>query len=164
MMYAILTLAAFILIGLDQWVKHWARVSLQSQPMMTGIPGIIDLIYVENDGISFGMFAGTGGRWVFVALTLISLIAIIMFFIKMPHRGRHILYRIPIMLLFAGAVGNLIDRVAFGYVVDMFAFAFINFPVFNVADICAVVGCFSLILVMIVFKGTPWDKVDDEPN
>jgi len=146
-MYLALGLSSLFLIGLDQWVKHWASVTLSSNVSRTFIPGLLDLTYVENNGIAFGMLSG--GRWFFVALTILLMAFISVYCIRLPRDKKHLWIRIPLTLVFSGAAGNMIDRIAHGYVVDMFEPTFINFAVFNVADSCIVTGAITLILAML---------------
>jgi signal peptidase II len=96
-----------------------------------------------------------GGRWFFVVLTVIIVAGIIYYYAKLPRTKKAWFIRIPLILIFAGAIGNFIDRFINGYVVDMFEFLFINFPVFNVADMLLVSGALSLSFILIfVVKDT----------
>ena len=113
MPYVILTAA---LVGLDQLVKYLVLQHIELGAHVPFIPHVLELTYVQNTGAAFSIFSGH--TWV---LALISL-------------------TMSAVLALAGAVGNLIDRVFRGFVVDMFNVLFMNFAVFNVADICVVVG------------------------
>jgi len=157
-LFLIYGLGAAILVTLDQLVKLWAIASLQGQPERPLIRGVLHLIYVENTGAAFGFMASFGGAQVILTVVkLIVLIAAILYFAKLPGEARFNFVRIPLVMIAAGGVGNLIDRIRLGFVVDMFAFSFINFPVFNVADIYVTVGAFLfVIIVMFVVKDAPF--------
>jgi len=132
-------LALFIIAGsvlLDQWVKSWAVGTLQSVGTIPLIDGVFHLTYAENTGAAFSLLRG--GRWLFVCVTVAILIAIVI----LLCRGfvRHFLGKISLYMVIGGAIGNLIDRVLHGYVVDMLDFRLIQFAIFNVADCFVTVG------------------------
>lgn len=137
---------AFVLIILilllDQGTKLWAARALSVQPLVL-IPGALELTYLENRGAVWGLMQGW--RIVFLVATLLFLAALIWFYIK-KHRDMTRLTRFILSLLFSGAVGNLIDRVALGYVRDMIYFRLINFPVFNVADSAITIAAVLLVI------------------
>ena len=133
MPYAILTV---FLVALDQFVKHWVLQNIAPGQYLPFIPYVLDLTYVENTGAAFSIFEEY--TWV---LTLVSLAMSVMLTVALrKNYFRHPLGKVTLTLLLAGALGNLIDRAFRGYVVDMFHVLFIRFAVFNVADICVVVG------------------------
>jgi signal peptidase II len=98
------------------------------------------LTYVENRGAAFGILQGQ--RWIFIVLTVVIAAAIAYYLIKIPNK--EIFLKTALSLVLGGAVGNLIDRVRLGYVVDMFDFTLINYPVFNIADSSLVIGSILL--------------------
>jgi len=155
--YLIYGLSAAILITLDQLVKLWAVRDLQGQPERPLIQGFLHLTYLENTGAAFGFLANFGGAQVVLAAVKLVVMAVaIWYFVKLPPEPRFNYVRVPLVMIVAGGVGNLIDRVRLGAVVDMFAFRFIAFPVFNVADIYVTVGVFLLFfVVMFVVKDAP---------
>ena len=133
MPYFLLTLA---LIAADQFVKYLVLTHIPLHGSVPFIPYIMDLTYVQNTGAAFSLFSEH--TWV---LTLCSLIMSIVLSIAVWKKFfSHPLGRIPMTMLLAGAIGNLIDRATRGFVVDMFRTLFLHFAVFNVADICVVVG------------------------
>jgi len=156
--FLIYGLSAAILVTLDQLVKRWAIADLQGQPERPLIQGFLHLTYLENTGAAFGFLAGFGGaQVVLTAIKLVLMAGAIWYFARLPCEARFHYLRIPIILIIAGGVGNLIDRVRLGAVVDMFVFRFIEFPVFNVADIYVTVGVFLLLfIVMFVVKDAPF--------
>ena len=146
-----------VLVALDQLVKLWAAARLQGEPVRPLIQGFLQLRYLENTGAAFGILAGFGGAQVLLSVVkVVIIIAAAVYFVKLPAEPRFILLRIPLLLMVAGGIGNLIDRVRLGFVVDMFEFAFVNFPVFNVADVFVTVGAFMFaIMVLFVVKDAP---------
>lgn len=133
MLYAILVVA---LVALDQLVKYLVVQNIPLGTHVPFLPHILDLTYVKNTGAAFSLFAQH--TWI---LTLISLVMSVVLALALVKKFfRHPLGRVCLSLVLAGAVGNLIDRAFQGYVVDMFNVLFMEFAVFNVADICVVVG------------------------
>ena len=140
--------AVVVLILLDQGTKLWALTSLKPIHNMTLVEGFMDLTFVENRGVAFGMFSGQ--RWFILLLTGIIAVGLIWFYVTMPKKKEYFPLRVSLVLVLSGAIGNIIDRLFRGYVVDFFEFTFFEWPVFNVADIYVVVGVILLAL-MIVF-------------
>ena len=133
MLYAILVVA---LVALDQLVKYLVVQNIPLGTHVPFLPHILDLTYVKNTGAAFSLFAQH--TWI---LTLISLVMSVVLALALVKKFfRHPLGRVCLSLVLAGAVGNLIDRALQGYVVDMFHVLFMEFAVFNVADICVVCG------------------------
>jgi len=147
MLYAIVALLVLVL---DQAVKYWATVSITfNEGSVTLIPGVISLVNIHNYGAAFGFLQNTNARWLFVIVAIIFVAVVILALGK--NYIREPLGRWSAVLVMAGAVGNCIDRVMNGYVVDMFQFQFVNFAVFNVADIFITV-CGILFCVYIIFS------------
>lgn len=122
--------------------KRFAAKTLVKAPIIL-IEGVLELTYVENRGAAWGMLAGA--RVPFIILTVVFLAAVVLFCCKY-HSELNLLSRAICALLFAGAFGNLIDRIAFGYVRDMIFVSLINFPVFNIADSAIVIGAALLVI------------------
>lgn len=145
----IVVLLALVLI--DQITKYFAVQKLKDQTAFSIINGVLELNYLENKGAAFGMLQNQKIFFVFVAVIFIAVIAFVLF--KVPDETKYIKLHILLTAICAGAIGNLIDRVRFDYVVDFIYFSLINFPVFNFADICVTVGTFILVLVILfVYK------------
>ena len=142
----IIAVAALIL--LDQGTKFWALASLKPIHNMTLVEGFMDLTFVENRGVAFGMFSGQ--RWFILLLTGIIAVGLIWFYKVMPKKKEYFPLRVSLVMVLSGAIGNIIDRLFRGYVVDFFEFTFFEWPVFNVADIYVVVGV-TLLALMILF-------------
>ena len=144
MLYAVLVAA---LVALDQLVKYLVVQQIPLGEHVPFLPHLLDLTYVENTGAAFSMFSQH--TWV---LTLISLVLSVVLAVGVfKPLFRHPFGRTALALLLAGAVGNLIDRALQGYVVDMFHVLFMEFAVFNVADICVVVGGFAAVVYYLFF-------------
>lgn len=153
MLYAVLVAA---LVALDQLVKYLVVQQIPLGEHVPFLPHLLDLTYVENSGAAFSMFSQH--TWV---LTLISLVLSVVLAVGVfKPLFRHPFGRTALALLLAGAVGNLIDRALQGYVVDMFHVLFMEFAVFNVADICVVVGGFAAVIYYLFF----YEKLEGGPK
>ncbi|BES65376.1 signal peptidase II [Gottschalkiaceae bacterium SANA] len=142
-------LLAITLIAIDQLSKIWASTSLAGQPAIPVIPGFFQLSYVRNFGAAFGILQNQ--RVIFLILTLTFVAGVV--YVMKRYRFRTP-FMIFVMGLTGGAVGNLIDRMFRGYVVDFFDVRFgqiYDFPVFNIADICIVVSTI-LIAIWVIFR------------
>jgi len=145
-------LFVILLLGIDQLTKYLAVVRLRPIGEFVLIDGVFSLLYHENAGMAFGLFQG--GRWFFVVLTVVSMGFFLYFYTSLPKTRYHDTMRFFLLMLIGGALGNFVDRLIQGYVVDFFFFSLINFPIFNVADIFLVVSVFAL-AVMILFIREP---------
>lgn len=149
-----------VLIGLDQIIKRWALNVLQNRESISIIKNVFNLTYVENRGAAFGLFQNS--QIVFIIVAVIASIVGIYFLRSKKYESKAL--KISIILIISGAIGNLIDRVTLGYVVDYFDFIFIWNYVFNLADCFIVVGTFILcaILIMSEQKDTKQVKNDSK--
>ncbi len=137
-----------LLILADQLTKHMAYSNLRLNGPLRVIPGVFHLQYLENRGAAFGMLRNN--QWIFVLFALVILVLISLVYLRlsgMSHRFRPL--RIVCVLIAAGAVGNMIDRLAGGYVIDFLYVKLINFPIFNLADMYVVIGSFVALLLLI---------------
>lgn len=139
MAYIILILSIIIL---DQVTKYLASVYLKPTPSQTIplIKNVFHLTYTENRGAAFSILQNR--RFLFITVTVLFIIFTVYYLLT--HRRENILIKISLSIVLAGAVGNLIDRIRLGYVVDFMDFRLINFPVFNVADCAVVIGSILL--------------------
>lgn len=146
MLYAIVAVLALIV---DQLVKYWTTVKIVVD---TGeaklIPGFIHLANVHNTGAAFSFLEGA--RWFFVVLCILFVAVVV--YVLVRNIVRQPLARWMAVLVMAGAIGNCIDRIVCGYVVDMFEFEFMRFPVFNVADIYITVGAVIFCVCILLEK------------
>ena len=138
-------LGAAVLVVLDQLIKHWATAALLPVGSMEVLPGIVELRYCLNDGMAFSMLAGKQGLLIGVTSVMLVAVLVMLFVRKMP-----LAERIAWTLVLGGGVGNLIDRVLNGVVVDYIHVLFMHFAIFNFADICVCVGVGLLMLVLLL--------------
>lgn len=136
-----------ICIVLDQYTKYIAVEKLTDGPF-TLIEGVFEFTYVKNFGAAWGMLSGQ--KMFFIIITIIILLLVLYFYIKTPKVKKFYPLIASEIMLFAGAIGNFIDRLKFGYVRDFIYFSLIDFPVFNVAD-CFVVISAILLCILIIF-------------
>lgn len=145
------------LLFLDQMTKLWAILTLKGKEALSLIPGKLELLYVENRGAAFGMLQNR--QWLFLLIGLFVLGAIVYFLPRLSPQ-RYAPLRFCVYLIAAGATGNMIDRVFRGYVVDFIYFTWIDFPVFNVADIyVSVAAAFLLFLILFRYKEEDFDQI-----
>ena len=133
-----------IIILIDRGIKLWIIRSLEVGQAMEFIPGILRIIHVENTGAAFSIFNNM--RWPLVVVS--SVAVIVLAFVILLYRDGEI-GRLAASFMLGGAVGNLVDRIVTGAVTDMFEPEFMNFAVFNVADIFVVVGCIIFVIHLI---------------
>jgi len=143
----ILIIAALIVI--DQFTKAWAVYVLKDKAAIKLIDGVFELCYLENRGAAFGMLQNQ--KIYFVIIALLMCVVVCYMLLKLPSHKKYFVLRACMVLIGAGAVGNLIDRLNYEYVVDFFYFSLINFPIFNVADIYVSVSCAVLIISVLFF-------------
>ena len=143
---AALTVLLFII---DQLTKYFAKLFLAGNSGVTVIPGVFQLFYLENRGAAFGMFADRQIFFIAVAV-LMSIVAVYVYY-RLPLEKHYHLLRFICILIVSGAVGNMADRLIYGFVIDFLYFKLIDFPVFNVADCYVCIGAalavFSILTV-----------------
>lgn len=139
----LIILSAAVLVVIDQFTKGMAVEHLKDKLPIELIPGIFELQYSENPGAALGMLEDH--PWIFISVTIVVLL--VLFTILMWGKYRqHKLVNISGTLIIAGGLGNLIDRLLHGYVVDFLYVKAINFPIFNFADCCVVIGAVLLLI------------------
>lgn len=143
---------AALLVVADQLIKQWASAVLQPVGAITLLPGIVELRYYLNDGMAFSMLAGK--QTLLIVMTSIMLVCVLALLLL---RKMNPWERVSWMLILGGGVGNLIDRVLNGEVVDYINVLFMNFAVFNFADICITTGVIMLML-WVVYDSIKKDK------
>ncbi len=135
-------------IFLDQLTKWLAVIFLQGNPPVPFIDWFIRFTYVENTGAAWGMFGAPDQRWIFMTLSAVAIVAVSLYvFIMKP---KNLLLLLSLAFIVGGGIGNMIDRVLLGYVVDFLDFTFMRFPVFNVADSFVCIGAAMLILYIVI--------------
>lgn len=145
MIFVYLLLSA-VIVGIDQWVKLWTVSTFELGESQSVISNIFSLTYIRNTGAAWSLLEGK--MWFFTIVTVIAVIAVLYFLIKNLHGSKW--FTVGLSLVLAGALGNFIDRVRLGYVVDMFQTDFINFPIFNVADMSLVIGVICIFIYIIL--------------
>lgn len=144
MLVMILLIIAFIY--LDQLSKYLAVIYLKGGESFPIIKNVLHLTYVENEGAAFGMLKDH--RWIFMIISSVAIIGLFVYLVKNHKASR--LQNVALTMIIAGGIGNMIDRVVLGYVVDFIDFTLINFAIFNVADsfVCVGVGLLIIYLLM----------------
>ena len=140
-----------ILVVLDQLTKVLALQYLKPVGSVTVFPHVLDLTFVENRGVAFGLFSGQ--RWFILLVTAVICVGLIWYWKSLPQKKEYKPLRISLLLILGGAISNILDRLFRGYVVDYLEVTFIDWPVFNLADIFVVVGTILMaIMVLFVLK------------
>ena len=155
MQFLFLSLFALGIVGVDQLVKYLivANIPLYGQAPL--VPDIMKLTYVQNTGAAFSLFEGM--QWMFVVIFIALTVLLVFEYFKKPMPFTKF-ERWCIAAVYGGGLGNVIDRVFLGYVVDIFQTEFINFPVFNVADIFITCGCILLMIHVAFFNKPFWKE------
>ncbi len=150
-------LLAALVVVLDRWTKHLAATRIALYSHIQIIPGFFRLTHTENTGAAFSLFADSTGHWKIALLIGFSSIAmLIVSYLLWKQRQALSLTGIALSLILGGAIGNLWDRAASGRVVDFLLFYYkqYQYPVFNFADSCIVVGA-TLLVIEILFHKVP---------
>ena len=151
--YTAVIIGGIVLDQLSKLISVKLLAPIESVPLWEGV---LHLTYVENRGAAFGMLADH--RWVFMSISTIAIIAIALYLYSGRNTSK--LYTSALMLIVSGGIGNMIDRIALGYVVDFIDFALIDFAVFNIADslVCIGAGLLVLALVLDIIKEAKLEK------
>ena len=155
MQFLFFALFAVGIVAADQITKLLVLSEIPLFGHVDAVPGLFHLIYVQNTGAAFSSFEGM--RWMFVVLFVILTVLIFVEYFKKPMPFTTF-ERWCIAAIYGGGLGNVIDRVRLGYVVDMIEVDFINFPVFNVADCFITCGCIAMIVHLIFFNKAFWKE------
>ena len=150
LLYVLFTAAV---VAADQYTKYLTVANIPLYADVPFVPGLLQLTYVRNTGAAFSSFEGQ--QWLFALIFAAFTVAILYEYRKksMPFTS---LERWLIAAVYAGGLGNMIDRIRLGYVVDMIETTFMEFPVFNVADIFITCGCILLMVHLIFFNKEFW--------
>ena len=150
MLYTVLIVA---MVAIDQIVKYWVRANIELYQVLPFIPKVLGLSYIQNTGAAWSILSEH--TWLLTLISAVVSVALAVMLYK-NYLTRHPIGKTCLALVLAGAIGNLIDRALMGYVTDMFRTLFMDFPVFNVADICVVCGAFGLCF----YVGFFYDKLE----
>ncbi|MCD7725942.1 MAG: signal peptidase II [Clostridiales bacterium] len=142
-------LGMVVLIFIDQYTKRLAVIHLKDQAAWNIINGVLELNYLENTGAAFGMLQNQKVFFIFVVVVILGVIAYVLF--KTPDGRKYTILHVLLGLIAAGAIGNMIDRIRYDYVVDFIYFVWINFPIFNVADIYISVSAVVLVFLLLFY-------------
>jgi signal peptidase II len=137
------------LAAIDQIIKFFVNANLKEVGSVSVIDNLLSFTYVENNGVAFGSFAGN--RWIFVVLTTALIAAILIYMFKKKPQSK--LFYASVALIVGGGIGNFIDRVLYGYVIDYISLSFFP-PVCNFADYCITVGTVLLMIYVLFFTST----------
>lgn len=155
--WILITVGVVILDQFTKWLAVEYLIPIGTVPI---IKDALHLTYVENPGAAFGMMQNS--RWIFLLVSTVAIIAIIIYLIKFAPKNKLALLSLAFIL--GGGIGNMIDRVALGYVVDFIDFRLINFAVFNVADSFVCVGAALLIIYVLFIEGKENKRPDGDEN
>ena len=155
MQYILMALFVAAVTVADQITKWLVVKNIPLYGQVDAIPGLFHFTYVQNTGAAFSSFQGM--QWLFALVFLVFTVAIIWEFSKkrLPFTDFE---RWLMVAVYAGGLGNMIDRVRLGYVVDMIAVDFMNFAVFNVADCFITCGCILLLVHLAFFNRAFWKE------
>lgn len=150
-----------LIVAFDRITKYFAKLYLYGKGAKTFIKGVAEFVYAENTGVAFSLFSG--GRWFFIILTAVAVIACIFYMFK-GNGNKNLWMFWSLGVIVSGAIGNLIDRIFLGYVIDFINPTFVNFAVFNIADCAVTLGAISLIAYLLVdiFKGEKKEKKNEQ--
>jgi len=152
-------LLSILLILIDQISKYYTLKMLKPIGTLEIIKGVFSLTYVENRGAAFGILQNA--RWIFIAATAVAIVCLIVY--KCKYKPKGIVINTALLFILSGAVGNMIDRIWRGFVVDMLEVTFISYPVFNFADCLVVIGAILLaIYILFIYKES--EDVNNDGN
>ena len=153
MQYLFMALAAAGIVAIDQVTKYLVVANIPLHTNVPAVEGLFHLTYLQNDGAAFSMLKGQ--QWLFALMFAVLTVAVVWEFWKkkLPFSAFE---RWCVAAIWAGGLGNMIDRIRLGYVVDMIEVDFMTFPVFNVADCFITCGCVALLFSLVVFNREFW--------
>lgn len=133
-------------IAVDQITKLIVASNMQLNDTLPIIKNVLHITYIKNEGAAFGILSNH--RWIFMSVSAVAIVALCVYLFRFSKDTR--LMKTGMALIISGGIGNMIDRIFLGYVVDMIDFRLINFYIFNVADACVSVGAAVLILGIVL--------------
>jgi signal peptidase II len=166
--YLQLFLASNILIILDQYTKMWVNTHIPKHHFIMVIDNFFALTHIRNPGVAFGLGADWSSEYktyLFIGFSIIAVIAILIFFHQTPQENK--IVRIGLILIFSGAIGNMIDRILYQEVVDFLDFfvGSYHWPAFNVADSCITVGVLLMFIDLVqAGKASQVENSSDRPE
>lgn len=145
-MLAVYLIISAVIVGLDQWTKYLTVENIQLGETKEFISGFLSFTYIRNTG---GAWSILEGKMMFFYVMTVVVVAVLLYMLVKNIKNSK-WFTIGLSLILAGALGNFIDRLRLGYVVDMFKTEFINFPIFNVADMALVIGVACVFIYLIL--------------
>lgn len=139
-----------MIVFFDQVIKYFVVTNIAPDHTVTVINGVISLTFVKNSGAAWSILAGQ--QWLFTLITLVAIGLFGYYLLRLKNRWE---YALSLAFLLGGTLGNFIDRIHQKYVVDMFSLDFINFPIFNFADVCLTLGVLGVFIALIVDEYLP---------
>lgn len=158
-MIALYCAIAALVVAVDQITKYFVVQNVKPQGSVGFIPHILDFVYSENRGVAFGMFQDA--TWLFVVLTSVVIVGFLILLIKNYKTSR--LFSVASALIIGGGIGNLIDRIRLGYVVDFLQLSFFH-PICNLADYAITFGTVLLIVYLLFFYRPKKEKTLNDEN
>lgn len=149
-----------VALAIDLLSKHFLqKYFLNGGSDITIIKGVLSLTYTENEGVAWGLFSGKTVGIVITSVVFVIILLVWDYF----NTNKNPLNFIGFSFILSGAIGNFVDRIFLGYVRDFISFDFINFPIFNFADICITIGCvLYVIYVLFIYTKKPKKEGEDE--
>lgn len=155
MQFVIFLLFAAGIVALDQFTKYLTVVHIPLYGSVDFIPGFLGLTHCRNNGAAFSSFEGM--QWLFALIFLFFTAAILWEYFKKPMPFTRV-ERWCVAAIYGGGLGNMIDRLRYGYVVDMIETQFMDFPIFNVADCFITCGCIALMAHLVFVNKSFWKE------
>lgn len=146
-------IGTIVILFFDQMTKAYVLNNVSVGEVFGELPYVADYIFVKNTGAAFSILSDN--TWLLSTISVIFVIAVLIYRIVAKPQG--VIFNIALVLFFAGALGNAIDRIAYGYVVDFISIKWFDFPVFNIADMAIVMGA-VLAVIHVIFLEKDGDK------
>ena len=155
MQFALYAIFAAAIVAVDQFTKYLTVANIALYQDVPFIPGLLQLTYIQNTGAAFSSFEGQ--QWLFTLIFAVFTVLVIWEF-KTKKMGFLPFERWCIAAVYGGGLGNMIDRIRMGYVVDMIETVFMDFPVFNVADCFITCGCIAMMVSLVFCNKEFWKE------
>lgn len=150
-------IAAAFIVCADFFTKLFVMHNADIGETLASLPGLVDFTYVQNRGAAFSMMSG---KISFLSLVSVAFCAGVIIYV-LKARPKHPVLKTALALMFAGALGNAVDRVFYGFVVDFIRVRFIDFPVFNIADTAITIGA-ALVVIYVIFFDKPLNPKNED--
>ncbi len=149
--YLLAILSFVLLVFIDQFSKYYITTSMKLYDAVPVVNNVLEIHYIQNRGAAWGLFENQ--QVLFCCCAIVACVIGAIFYVKCVKANQLKALRICIIMILAGAVGNLIDRIRFQYVIDFIYFKLIDFPVFNIADCYVTVGfIITIVIILFVYK------------